>query len=295
MSRKDKLKGVFTALVTPFRGGKIDYVSLNKLLNQQVNAGVNGFVVNGTTGESPTLTDQEVKQVVKFVKQKFPEKTIIIGTGTNNTLVSIEKTKFAKTLGADAALVVVPYYNKPTQNGLFRHFSVIANKSKFPIILYNVPGRTITSLSVETICKLSKNSHIVGIKEATGDISFFKKLKRSCSKNFIFLSGDDVTYDQFLISGGDGVISVASHIIPEKMVEWTSLRLSNKQIKKEFPKYKKLIQSMFIEANPIPVKWMLFKMGILKSPELRLPLTTLSEKNQKIVNQKLKVLKLKGN
>lgn len=265
-----KFKGVFTALITPFENGEVDYSSIEKLVIDQLNNGISGLVINGTTAESPTLTTVEVKKIFSLIKSVVGSKIpLVLGTGSNSTLKTIENTKHASEIGADAALVVVPYYNKPPQRGLVQHYREVAKNSDLPIIMYNVPGRTITSMSAETILELSGVENILGIKEASGDLVFDKKLKESLPEDFLFLSGDDGTYADFLKLGGHGVISVMSNIIPKETVAWTETH---------FKKYGALIEGMYIEANPIPIKWMLFKKGMIKSSELRLPLSSLDEK-----------------
>ncbi len=275
------LKGVFSALVTPFENGEVDYASLEKLVDYQINQGIQGLVVNGTTAESPTLSAGEVKKIFFLVRAlvgiHFP---LILGTGSNSTAKTVEDTRNAAELGANAALVVVPYYNKPPQRGLVQHFKAVAKNSEVPIILYNVPGRTITSMTAETIWELSEVKNIIGIKEASGDISFDQKIKSKLQNNFIFLSGDDGSYIDFLKQGGHGIISVMSNIIPKLVVDWTQATLSGTvgETETEFKKFKKLIDGMYVEANPIPLKWMLYKKGLIKSPDLRLPLMSLDER-----------------
>lgn len=276
-----KFKGVFSALVTPFENGQVDYASLEKLVDYQTNGGVNGFVINGTTAESPTLTTAEVKKIFSVVRAlvgvDFP---LILGTGSNSTAKTVEQTQAAVELGADAALVVVPYYNKPPQRGLVQHFKTVAKNAELPVIMYNVPGRTITAMSLETIQELAEVKNILGIKEASGDLDFDKKLKQILPSNFLLLSGDDGTYIDFLKLGGHGIISVMSNIIPQETADWTKSVLSGSvsSTEAQFKKFKSLIDGMYVEANPIPVKWMLYKKGIIKSPELRLPLASLDEK-----------------
>lgn len=285
------LKGTFTALITPFRNGKIDYISLEKLIAHQLKNGIDGFVVNGTTGESPSLSGAEIEELFKFFKTNTPDKTtLILGTGSNNTSTTIASTKKAEELGADAVLVVVPYYNKPPQRGLVAHFSEVAKSTTLPVILYNVPGRTITNLSTEStaeLCKTHKN--IVAIKDATGDIELLKNNMSVCAKDFIQLSGDDGSYVEFLINGGSGVISVASHVIPDVMVYWKKLVKEGKieEARASIEKYKKLIDLLFCEANPIPVKMAMHLMGLIESPDLRLPLMTLSEKCTQELRQEM--------
>lgn len=278
MKSQYDFKGVISALPTPFLDKKVDFESLTKMVEFQLKNGINGFVVNGTTAESPTLTWSEVEKIYQTVRnisgQRVP---IIIGTGSNSTDESIEKTKKATDLGADGVLVVVPYYNKPPQRGLQAHFRAVAESTRVPVILYNVPGRTITSMSSETILSLSEIKNIVAIKEASGDLSFDEKLRSQLPKDFVMLSGDDPTYVPFLKLGGDGLISVMSNMITADCVRWTKLAADKKwnAAEEDFAKYKKLISLMYVEANPIPLKWMMYKMGLFKSPEMRLPLMSL--------------------
>lgn len=273
-----KLKGVFSALITPFDNGEVDYTSLEKLVDYQINQGINGLVINGTTAESPTLTSTEVKKIFSIVRAmvglQFP---LILGTGSNSTAKSVEDTKKAAELGADAALVVVPYYNKPPQRGIVQHYKAIAKNSDVPVIMYNVPGRTITSMTAETIWELSETKNILGIKEASGDMAFDQKLKSKLQNDFVFLSGDDGTYIDFLKLGGHGIISVMSNMIPKLSVDWTQAVMNGsvRETETAFGKFKALIDGMYVEANPIPVKWMLYRKGLIKSPEMRLPLVAL--------------------
>lgn len=287
-------KGVFTALVTPFKNGKIDFDSLEKLLAQQSDGGVDGYVVNGTTAESPTLVADERESLLKFVKEKSSGKTIIFGTGSNSTEKTVLDSKRAEQLGADAILVVVPYYNKPPQRGLVEHFKKVANSVSLPVILYNVPGRTVASLSADSVSELSKIKNIIGIKEATGDIKLLKEIKSKVHDKFILLSGDDGTYVDFLASGGHGVISVTSHVFPKAMKKWLEMVAAGKAAAAldDFQKYKKLTELLFAEANPIPVKATLKMMGILASDELRLPLVSMEEKWRSPIQNELKNLRL---
>ena len=270
-------KKVFSALITPFKDSEIDYNSFRKLIEHQLRDGIQGFVINGTTAESPTLTDSEVEKLFKIAKEMVPPNiTLLLGTGSNSTLKAIKDSKNAERLGAHGALVVVPYYNKPPQRGLFEHFKAIADATQIPVILYNVPGRTITGLEIETIKKLSEHPNIYGIKEASGNILFDKQIKIQCGDEFILLSGDDGTYEEFLEIGGHGCISVASMVIPKVILEGKTKQ------------HKGTIDTLFIESNPIPVKYALYALGIIASPECRLPLVTLSANNQEKVRNCLK-------
>lgn len=274
-----KLKGVFTALVTPFQNGEVDYRSLENLVRYQLKDGVQGFVVHGTTGESPTVTLDEKEKIFSFIRNLVPKSfPLIVGTGTNSTAETIRNSKLAESWGADALLVVVPYYNKPPQQGLFEHFMAVANSVNVPILLYNVPGRTITTLELETIKKLSKHPQIVGIKEASGNVDFGEAIRRECGNEFILLSGDDGTYDDFM-KYGDGVISVASHLIPKAFLNRTATE------------HLDLINRLFCEANPIPVKMALQKMEVIQSAECRLPLVAMSDAN---TTKLIEILKVEG-
>jgi 4-hydroxy-tetrahydrodipicolinate synthase len=273
------LTGVFTALITPFKKGEIDWSSFKKLLKFQMDGGVNGFVVSGTTAESPTLTDDEKKKLFEFVRSETGgTKPIVMGTGSNSTADTVSATQAAAKWGADAALVVVPYYNKPPQRGLFQHFQKIAECSALPVILYNVPGRTITKLEADTVQELSKLSNIVGIKEATGDLEFGQKIVEACGADFMVTSGDDGTFLDLIPRGSQGVISVGSHILPKHFSDWCKrARGGDLSARAEFAKYNDLNNYLYVEANPIPIKMALHLMGIIDSPELRLPLVQLSE------------------
>ena len=284
------LKAVMTALITPFKKGEIDWKSLENLVKHQLENGVEGFVVLGTTGESPTVKNEERKKVFSFIQSQVGGQVpLVLGTGTNSTEESIRLTKEAKAWGADAALVVVPYYNKPPQRGLLQHFTQVAQVADFPVLLYNVPGRTITSLEPETVQQLSEVPQIIGIKEATGNIELFKKMKKLTRADFIYLSGDDGTYVDFLNEGGHGVISVTSHIFPREMVKWR-LQVAEGKSKlalEEAPKYLALTNKLFCEANPIPVKKALQIMGIIEQAELRLPLCEMNESLAKELKQEM--------
>jgi 4-hydroxy-tetrahydrodipicolinate synthase len=284
-------KGTFTALLTPFVNGAIDYKSVERMVKHQLENGVDGFVINGTTGESPTLTASEKADLFKYVRSIVGANVpLIMGTGSNDTAKTIEDSKKAEAMGADAILVVVPYYNKPPQRGLYEHFKVIANSVKIPTILYNVPGRTITSLAPETVGDLCKVQGIVGIKEATGKMDLADQIIKACGKEFVMLSGDDGTYVDFLMTGGHGVISVASHVIPKQMVQWKKWVQDGQtdKAKADIQKYMDLINLLFVEANPIPVKKAVQLMGLIQSAELRLPLVELGNDNTEKLKAEMK-------
>lgn len=284
-----KISGVLTALVTPFDANmKVDLKSLERTVRFQLAQGVKGFVVNGTTAESPTLEKEEVKDIWQAVKSwSKPDTVMILGTGSNSTKKTIESSKLATDWKADAALVVVPYYNKPPQRGMFQHFKTVAEESGAPVILYNVPGRTVASLNVETTVELSYVKNIIGIKDATGDMRVAQAIQSQVKKDFILLSGDDGTYADYLKCKGHGIISVGSHLIPDYFVKITSLCESGQfdQAIKLQSEYKDLIDSLYVEANPIPIKKALQIFGQIETAQMRLPLI----EAQASTEEKLKV------
>jgi len=279
----NQFSGVFTALVTPFLKGQIDFDSLKNLVSHQMQNGVRGFVISGTTGESPTLTLDEKKRIFLFVRElvgrDFP---LVVGTGTNSTAESIHLTREACDWGADAVLVVVPYYNKPPQRGLVAHFKSIAEQCTRPVLLYNVPSRTITSLELESIVELSHVDKIIGIKEASGQIEFAKRILKQSRPGFLLTSGDDGSFIEFILAGGHGIISVASHILPKEFSRWMQAASSARggdaaALREDFARHQKVIEDLYLESNPIGVKMALYKMGIIASPELRLPLVRMQD------------------
>ena len=289
------IRGCITALVTPFNSlGKVDEKNLKKLIKRQIDNGVHGLVPCGTTGESPTLSHKEhikvIEITVKEVKRRIP---VIAGTGSNSTQEAIELTKKAESLGADASLQVVPYYNKPTQRGLYNHFNSIASNTKLPIILYNIPGRSVISLDSKTIQELEKkNKNIIGIKEASGDLKKIIEIKKKCTEKFLILSGEDNLNLDILKNGGSGFISVTSNLYPHYCSQMYNFYMSN-NIKKsnQINSYlKKINKLLFVETNPIPIKYALAKYNLIKN-ELRLPLTQLDPKYYKKINEELKRLK----
>ncbi len=269
--------GITTALITPFSDGKLDKKSFLRLLGNQIHEGIGQFVLASTTGESPTLQDSETKELCQWFnsfrkESKLPLK-LILPTGSYSTHISIERTKKAPDLGAQAVLVVTPYYNKPSQKGLTLHFEKIAKQSSLPLILYNVPSRTACSLEVETIQTLSQIENIIGIKEATGDMEFLKKIKQKCSKNFLLLSGDDPSCADFFNLGGDGAISAGANVLAKELIDLFNSNPDSRLQK--FEKYKILLQELFRETNPVGAKQVLSDSGVISSPELRLPLVSI--------------------
>lgn len=287
------LQGTYTALITPFRkDGEVDWDALQKIIYRQVDAKVEGVVPCGTTGESPSLSHKEHAQVVartvEWAKERNPDCTVIAGTGSNCTDEAVKLTQEAAKDGADYALVVNPYYNKPTQAGLLQHFTRIADTSPIPVILYNIPGRTGVSLSIDTIVRLSQHKNITAIKEATGDVGFMSKIIHATGDDFTLLSGDDNLLLPILAIGGKGIISVASNLYPFQVGEITrkfmqdGLKPAREQFYKMFP----LFNAMFLETNPIPVKYGAAYLELCENV-LRLPMTPLSEDKHKILQELL--------
>ncbi len=274
-------KGVTTALVTPFKNdGSVDLNSFESLLDHQWQRGLKQFVVNGTTAESPNLNKDEISSLVDCVKKFNNEAKIILGTGSNSTRKTVEMTLWGKGLGVDAALVVVPYYNKPPQQGIEAHFTEVAQNVDLPIVMYNVPGRTIVSMNDETTAALSVIKNIVGTKEASGDMKLMKSIKSKVDRDWLILSGDDDTCLDLCLLGGHGVISVVSHLIPSEISSLVEKAMQgDDSCLVEFSKYKNLLKYLYIEPNPIPVKWALQKMGIIKTSKVRLPLVEMSKEN----------------
>ncbi len=279
-------EGIITALCTPFKKGQVDVDSYKKIIGHQLEAKINGLVIGGTTGESPTVTIEELKNLVGIAKAEVSKQApVIVGTGTNSTATTIEKTLLAQSWGADAALIVVPYYNRPPQKGLIAHFLAIRDATKIPIILYNVPSRTGAGFEVDTIQKLSGEDRIIGLKEATGDLKFLEQIKKSVPQNFLLWSGDDGTAEEFCERGGHGAISVLSHVIPNQMVQMYSKKTSIK-------KFSQLNDLLFKESNPIPLKTVLFLMKLISSPEMRLPLVPASSELTEQLQAELQKLEL---
>lgn len=270
-------KGVLTALVTPFKDDQVDVLSLQKLVQSQLNEGIHGLIVLGTTAESPTLSQKEKEQIFDVVQSEVSGQIpLVVGVGSNNTTDTIEKSKEAIKWGADALLCVVPYYNKPPQRGLLHHFQKIsASTGDTPILLYNVPSRTITSLSLETIVSLSKCKNIIGVKEASGDIQFDKQLVKAFSnKDFIMLSGDDSTFDAFMEIKGDGIISVISNLLPAETVGVYNAYVKGDfdEGRSKFQELKKYIDALNFDTNPIPIKAALYLSKMISTCQMRSPL-----------------------
>lgn len=277
----NRISGVITALSTPFKNGLVDEASFRKLVQHQLSQGIDGFVVNGTTGESPTLQWPEVKRLYDIVREEAGTRVpVIVGTGLNSTAKTIELSKEANAWRPDAVLVVVPYYNRPPQRGLIAHFKAVADSSKAPVILYNVPTRTVASLDVESVIELAKHPNIKGLKDATGNMEILEDMKGGVPADFSLLSGDDATSVDYCARGGHGVISVSSHVIGREMKDYIArVKSSPEGVLAEYAeKYAAFMKLLYCEANPIPLKAALHWMGLFDSMEARLPLVALDNK-----------------
>ena len=293
-------KGVYTAIVTPFKeNGEIDEEAFKKLIDFQIENKIDGIVPCGTTGESPTLSDEEQKKLIELTVNHVNGRCkVIAGTGSNNTQHALEMTKFAKSVGADAAMLVNPYYNKPTQKGLYLHFKTVADAVDIPIVVYNIKGRTSVNVETSTMVKLMNDcKNIVTVKEASGDLEQMKDVIKNKKEGFSVLSGDDNMTLDLVESGGDGVISVAANIVPDRIVKMVHTALDGNigEARKLDSELGKLFKACFIETNPLPIKTGLAMQG--KCQEVfRLPMCTMEpenrEKLQKVLEE-LDILKLK--
>jgi 4-hydroxy-tetrahydrodipicolinate synthase len=276
-------RGTFTALVTPFRNGAIDVAAFEKLIENQIVAGMTGIVAVGTTGESPTLSHEERRELIRLAVATAKNRCqVLAGTGSNATQHAVADTKMAEKLGVDGALLVAPYYNKPTQEGLFRHFKTIADATALPVMLYNIPGRCGVDIASDTVTRLAKECrNIVTIKEASGSVERVSELRACLPESFTILSGDDSLTLPFMSVGAVGVVSVASNLFPAEVCglvrayECGDAKLALNLHRKMFP----LFKDLFIEPNPVPVKTALSWRGAM-SGEVRLPLCEMSEANQ---------------
>ena len=287
---KKLFEGSGVAIVTPFKDGKINYDAMGNLIEWHIENKTDAIIVCGTTGESATMSDEERKTTIKFVVDKVNKRIpVIAGSGSNNTAYSVELSKYCQEVGADGLLVVTPYYNKSTQDGLIKHFTTIAESVDLPIILYNVPGRTGVNIKPTTVEKLSKVKNIVAIKEASGDISQVAEISRLCGDDFAIYSGNDDQIVPILSLGGSGVISVLANVLPKETHDIVEKYLSGdiEEARKLQLSLNELVSSLFIEVNPIPVKAAMNLMG-LEAGELRLPLVEISEANLKVLADNMK-------
>ena len=285
------ITGTITALITPFRNQQVDYVDLKKLIELQIKGGVNGFVPVGTTGESPTLDHDEHLQVIEatieYARGRVP---VIAGTGSNSTAEAVDLTRLAHDAGADAMLLVAPYYNKPSQEGLYRHFATLAETTDRPIILYSIPGRCGIEIGIPVIERLrAKYPHVRYIKEAGGSVDRVDQLKQALGKDITVLSGDDSLTLPFMSVGAEGVISVASHLFPKEISNMVNLALANDYAKatKIHRKLYPIFKALFIEPNPVPVKTALARAGIIGTAEVRPPLCEMTDANRAVLEQAL--------
>jgi len=286
--------GAIVATVTPFRNGKVDAAGLRRLVEFQIRNGTDGIVPCGTTGESATLAYEEHERVIDLVIEAADGRVpVIAGTGSNNTKEAIALTRYARKAGADAALVITPYYNKPTQKGLIAHFTAVAEAADIPIILYNVPGRTGVNMTAETVARLAEVKNIVGVKEASGNLAQICDILQMTPKTFCVLSGDDGLYFPMLALGAKGVISVVSNVAPKEMADlYDAFALGELALARDIHfRLWPLMQALFIETNPIPAKTALAMMGKIRE-EFRLPLCPMSDGNRKALAKVLSGLKI---
>jgi 4-hydroxy-tetrahydrodipicolinate synthase len=285
-------KGSNVALITPFKNNKLDEDSYIKLIHFQINNGTNGLIPAGTTGESPTLSHAEHQKVIELCIQESKGKNpIIAGTGSNSTEEAISLTTHAEKVGADAALIVTPYYNKPTQEGLYQHYKAINDKCGIPILIYNIPGRSVIDMSVETMARLFELTNIVGVKDATGDLNRVDQQKKKMGKDFIQLTGNDDNALEFNRRGGVGAISVTANIAPKLCSDFQKFSvLTSDSEKNKAESLDKILQpihnSMFIESNPSPVKYAAKLLGLCDD-DVRLPLVKLTEETKETVKKAL--------
>ena len=290
-------KGSNVALITPFKNNKLDDDNYIKLIHFHIKNGTSGLVPAGTTGESPTLSHDEHERVIELcVKESNGKLPVIAGTGSNSTEEAISLTTHAEKIGANGALIVTPYYNKPTQEGLYQHYKAINDKCGIPIIIYNIPGRSVVDMSVDTMAKLYELKNIVGVKDATGDLNRVDQSLKKMGKDFIQLTGNDDNALEFNKRGGVGTISVTANIAPKLCSEFQKFSvLNDEKSKLEAERFDKILQplhhSMFVESNPSPVKYAA-KLLDLCDDEVRLPMVKVNDKTKKIVEDALKSTKL---
>lgn len=293
-NKKSVFSGAATALVTPFCGGKIDFVAFGSMIEYQIDSGIDALVVSGTTGEATTLSEEEFKSLVKFSKEKIAERVpLMVGSGSNDTAKAQRLTKIATEMGADACLVVTPYYNKATQKGLIESYKAIAGSTHLPIIVYNVPTRTSVNISLQSYKELTKIENVVAVKEASTDIVSCAELIFECGDSLDVYTGNDDQLIPCLALGGKGTISVVSNIIPREIHDICKMYFEGNTVeaKNLFKKYFSLMRAMFSEVNPIPVKTALAAKGLCHE-EFRLPLCTISEENREKLFKIMNALEL---
>lgn len=283
-------EGTYTALVTPFRNGEVDYDVYGKLIDRQIEAGVDGVVPCGSTGESATQSHEEHERVIAFTIERAKGRMkVIAGTGSNSTSESIRLTRFAKEHGADGALLIAPYYNKPTQDGLYAHYAAIAGAVALPQLVYNIPGRSAVNIAPETMARLATVENIVGVKEASGSLDQVSRIVELCGPKFTVLAGDDSLTLPIMAVGGRGVIAVISNLLPHKLVRLVKAANAGDFATARTIHYELMpvMRAMGLETNPIPVKAALALMGLIED-ELRLPLTSLTADNREKLRAVLK-------
>jgi 4-hydroxy-tetrahydrodipicolinate synthase len=283
-------QGAMVAIVTPFANGQVDEAGLKELIEFQIAGGTAAIIPCGTTGESATLSLEEHERVVAITVEQVAKRIpVIAGTGSNNTEEAIRLTRHAKHVGADGALMICPYYNKPTQEGLYQHFKKVAESVDIPIVLYNIPGRTSVNMDVETIFRLSRVPNIVGIKEASGSMKQITDIIARCNGDFDVVSGEDFLTYPLMCVGGKGVISVSSNILPADMATLCKLCLEGKyaEARKLYYRLLPILHALFYETNPAPVKAALAMMGKIASDEVRLPLVSMSQANRERLRREL--------
>ncbi len=283
-----ELTGVYTAMVTPFSGGAVDYGMLREMVEFQIAGGVDGLLPMGTTGESPTLSFDEHSKVIQTVIETANKRCIVMaGTGANCTREAVQLTREAKEMGADCSLQVTPYYNKPSQEGLYRHFSTVADQAGLPVVLYNVPGRAGKEIAVPTIARLSENENIIAVKEAGGSVERVSQILAAC--DITVLSGDDALTIPMMSVGAKGIISVASNIIPAEVKEMVAAMAAGELAKARelHQKYYPVFRDMFIDTNPIPIKAAMAMKGLINE-EYRLPLCEMREADREKLSATLK-------
>jgi 4-hydroxy-tetrahydrodipicolinate synthase len=290
----DRIRGSITALITPFKNGEVDEKAFKRLVDWQIAEGTHGLVPVGTTGESPTLSHKEHMRVVELcVETARGRVPVIAGAGSNATREAIELTRHAKEVGADAALSVAPYYNKPTQEGLYRHFAAIAEAVDLPIVLYNIPGRSIVEISVETMARLAKIANIVGVKDATGNLARASRDRAALPADFVRVSGDDATALGFMAHGGRGCISVTSNVAPRACAEFQNACHAGDYAKalKIQDRLMALHDALFCEASPAPTKYAASLLGLCEA-EVRLPIFALSAGGRETVRAAMEAAQL---
>jgi 4-hydroxy-tetrahydrodipicolinate synthase len=282
-------KGSFTALITPFKNGELDEQALSRFVEWQISEGSHGLVPVGTTGESPTLSHEEHKRIVELTVEVANKRVpVIAGAGSNATREAVDFASHAKSVGADAVLVVTPYYNKPTQEGLYQHFKAINDAADIPIIIYNIPGRSVIDMSVETMARCYKLKNVVGVKDATADLARASQQRAAMGPEFIMLSGEDATALGFMAHGGTGCISVSSNVAPRLCSDFQNACLAGdyKAALALQDRLMPLHDALFCEANPGPVKYAVSRLGLCET-ETRLPLAPISDASKKIVDAAL--------